>query len=267
MNEQSQRSLKASPVNGGPSSRSGLPNDKLRKIHGSAAKMAGDKDAPKNLRESLLEIKDRLGKSSTPGPAKAIVRDPVDVAKATCRGWGFPWRHLRESESALDLGGKWGEKLTSLKELCGSGFLVAMLGDRWTGKTMMACQLAIHQAVKQSHFLARYVRAAEFFIAIKDSYRNGGPSESSQIDKFAEPGLLIIDELNERSDTRWEDMMLTLLIDRRYGDMKDTLVISNHTVEAFQESVGPSIYRRLVQTGGQIICDWSSFRELERSPA
>lgn len=163
------------------------------------------------------------------------------------------------------MAGKWGEKLTSLAKLRGTGFLVSLLGDRWTGKTMMACRLARHHIGTNPNFTALYIRAAEFFIAIKDSYRQDGPSESTQIHRFCDPEFLVIDELNERSDTRWEDMMLTLLIDKRYADMKDTLVISNHKPEAFKESVGPSIYRRLIQTGGQIVCDWPIFRDADRT--
>ncbi len=160
--------------------------------------------------------------------------------------------------------GKWGEKLRALSKLRGTGFLVSLLGDRWTGKTMMACRLARHHAAGDPKFTARYARAAEFFIAIKDSYRQDGPSESTQISSFASPEFLVIDELNERSDTRWEDMMLTLLIDKRYADMKDTLVISNHEPAAFKESVGASAYSRLVRTGGQIDCDWPSFKNPNR---
>ncbi len=238
----------------------------LDRIHDSAAKMAGVKGGPKSLGESLSAIRDRLRASDKPEPGVDAVdvltvamTVAMTVATAQCRSWGFPWRHLREPKENISMDGKWGEKLITLSNLRGTGFLVSLLGDRWTGKTMMACRLARHHAARDPKFTARYVRAAEFFIAIKDSYRQDGPSESTQISSFASPEFLVIDELNERSDTRWEDMMLTLLIDKRYSDMKDTLVISNHTPDAFKESVGPSIYRRLVDTGGQIKCDWPSF--------
>lgn len=241
----------------------GLPDAALRKVHSSARKMAGDKGGPTSLGENLSAIRDRLIASDQ---AMQYGHRAVYMANAIsrCLAWGFPKRHMEEPLNALQFGGKWGEKLLTLEKMRLTGFLVGLLGERWTGKTMMACQLARLIARDLTQFEACYVRAAEFFIAIKDSYRVGGPSESEQIHKFAQPDLLVIDELNERSDTRWEDMMLTLLIDKRYGDMKDTLVISNHKPEAFKESVGPSIYRRLVQTGGQIDCDWPSFGDPDR---
>ena len=247
----------------GNSQTTGLPDATLHKVHSSARKMAGDKGGPTSLGESLSAIRDRLKASDKPEPV-ADAADAMTAAQAQCRTWGFPWRHLREHVANISMDGKWGEKLKTLAKLRGTGFLVSLLGDRWTGKTMMACRLAQRHARIDPNFAALYVRAAEFFIAIKESYRDGGPSESVQIDRFVSPEFLVIDELNERSDTRWEDMMLTLLIDIRYADMKDTLVISNHEPAAFKESVGPSIYRRLVQTGGQIECDWPSFRDPDR---
>ena len=210
-----------------------------------------------------MGISDKLVASEVPEAPLRFV-DEKTTATNRCLAWGFPWRHLREPKENLEMDGQWFDKLKKLGALRGTGFLVSLLGDRWTGKTMMACRLARTHLARDPDFTAMYVRAAEFFIAIKDSYRQDGPSESAQIERFSTPEFLVIDELNERSDTRWEDMMLTLLIDKRYGDMKDTLVISNHKPDTFKESVGLSIYRRLVQTGGQIECDWPSFQDPDR---
>ncbi len=252
LNEQSQLSSTVSPTT--------TKGSTLQRIQEGARKMAGYKGGPKSLEKSLLGISDKLARSKAFAPTPLRV-DGMTPVMSECLSWGFPRRHLQEPTENLDRDGKWFEKLKMLSKLHGTGFLVSLLGDRWTGKTMMACRLARLRLARDKKFTALYVRAAEFFIAIKDSYRDGGPSESSQIQRFCEADLLVIDELNERGDTRWEDMMLTLLIDKRYGDVRDTLVISNHTPEAFQESVGASIYRRLVQTGGQIVCDWPSFRD------
>lgn len=241
----------------------GLADETLRKIQSSAAKMVGDKGEPQGLSASLLGISDKLAASEAAEPPLQLI-DEKAAGKAQCLSWGFPRRHLREPRQNLKENAEWLEKLNTLGKLSGTGFLVSLVGERWTGKTMMACRLALAHVVRDPNFTALYVRVAEFFIAIKDSYRQDGPSESAQIERFSTPDLLVIDELNDRGDTRWEEMMLTLLIDRRYGDMKDTLVISNHTQEAFEESVGPSIYRRLVQTGGHIKCDWPSFEASAR---
>ena len=53
------------------------------------------------------------------------------------------------------------------------------------------------------------------------------------------------------------------MIYKRYGAMKDTILISNQTPDVFQKAIGSSILSRLQETGAIIQCDWPSFRETE----
>ena len=70
----------------------------------------------------------------------------------------------------------------------------------------------------------------------------------------------MLDELQERGETPWEDRLLTHVIDRRYAAEKDTLLITNHSKEKFLESIGESVASRLVETGGIVNCSWASYR-------
>lgn len=102
----------------------------------------------------------------------------------------------------------------------------------------------------------------EFFLDIKASFRaDSKVTEKQVIADYVRPKLLIIDETQERGETRWEDGLLTHMIDRRYREEKDTLLISNQTREAFTESIGPSIASRIIETGGIVLCNWPSFRK------
>ncbi len=237
----------------------GLPDSKLHEIHDGAVKSAKVPTEPTRLTESLRRITGTLTACKPRPPVAAVKVDPV----VECLGWGFSKRCFSE-RAVIDRGGKWGAKLAMLKGKLGTGFTVALIGERWTGKTMMACELAAALVLSQSGGTALYVRVIEFFNAIKGCYGQGSSGVSKEIDRFCRPSLLVLDAFNVRGDTSWEDQQLALLMDKRYANMDDTLVISNHKDDAFEKSFGDDAYRRLTQTGGVIEADWGSFRDSDR---
>jgi DNA replication protein DnaC len=98
------------------------------------------------------------------------------------------------------------------------------------------------------------------YLGIRESYRDDGPREHEAIERFLAPRLLVIDEAHERGETAWEDRMLNYIVDTRYADMRDTVLISNQTAEDFRTAIGSSIYSRLTEVGGILVCDWPSYR-------
>jgi DNA replication protein DnaC len=107
----------------------------------------------------------------------------------------------------------------------------------------------------------------EFFISIKSSFRRSSEtSEDDVLESLASPKLLVIDEVQERSESAWEDRLLTFLVNQRYNAMKDTILIANLTKAEFAQSVGASIVSRLNETGGIIECAWPSFRQGKGKP-
>lgn len=171
---------------------------------------------------------------------------------------GVPARH-RQFVAPTEVG-PWLEKYQAIKARLCSGFLVALLGDRGTGKTQLAAELLRHDSTERS---IRYARAMDFFMAIKSSYRtkHADEDERNVIDTFVEPRLLVLDEAHDRGETEWENRLLNYLIDRRYGNLYDTVLVSNQQPDAFRQSIGESIYSRLVETGGLILCEWATFRK------
>lgn len=134
----------------------------------------------------------------------------------------------------------------------------AMLGNRWTGKSNMAS--AVINAFCDRDRSARYIRAMDFFLEVQRTYRGDGDmSAADVVDSLCDPHLLVIDQLQVRGKTKFEDSLLTHLIDRRYGDMKWTILVSNLRKDEFAAHVGDDISSRLARTGGVLICDWSPF--------
>lgn len=182
---------------------------------------------------------------------------------------GFPKLHLRTlSSGSLDLYGEWNSKLVALEtSLKKRGAIIALIGPRGTGKTQMAATAAYSSASERLRIgysrSARYCRVMEFFMAVKDSY-NSSTSERDAFDPFTRPQLLVLDEVQVRNESKWEDNALTFLIDSRYGACLSTILISNQTVDGFQSSMGDSIMSRISETGIIIMCNWKSFREAAR---
>jgi DNA replication protein DnaC len=165
----------------------------------------------------------------------------------------------RHAEFKNPSSGPWLASLEKVWGKIGSGCIYAILGQRGAGKTQLAVSL-----VRLNSFERRksslYVKALDIFVALREAYRKDGDSESKIIKHFTKPSLLIIDAMEERGETPFEDRLLNHIIDKRYDNLTDTILITNQTADAFAASAGPSIVSRIHETGDKIICDWKSFR-------
>lgn len=170
---------------------------------------------------------------------------------------GVPYRHAKAKPSEDP--GPWRDTFQRLQAELGSGFLHVLMGKRGSGKTQIGVSLIRSCCTLMRP--ARYVKAMEIFVAIRAAYRKDGDTESDIVDEFLRPDLLVIDALEERGETAFEDRMLNHILDRRYDNMSDTLLITNQSAEGFAQSMGPSIVSRIHETGDKIVCDWESFRE------
>lgn len=175
---------------------------------------------------------------------------------------GIPMKHRIEPDH--DRCPAWAQACSRVLDHLGDGALLALVGNRGTGKTQIA-ERAIRFASSQPHSLGdgpAYVRAMSFFLRVKATFqRDAGETEDRVIGDLRLRSLLVIDEMHERGSSEWEDRLLTHVIDLRYGDGRDTILIANLSPEAFTASVGPSIADRIRETGGLIECTWPSFRD------
>jgi DNA replication protein DnaC len=70
-------------------------------------------------------------------------------------------------------------------------------------------------------------------------------SESSLIEKYAGKKCLILDDLGVEKTSEWTMQTLYSIIDRRYREVKQTLVTSNLTLDEIAEKVGDRIASRI----------------------
>lgn len=170
--------------------------------------------------------------------------------------WNAPPRHVRKTP---DITGKWGEAFAKVRCKLARGCFIALIGNRGTGKTQIAVEAM--KITTQDLRSAVYETAYGFFLRIREAYKADHEySERQIIAEFRKPALLVLDEIAKRSDKEWQNHLLFHLLDCRYLDEKDTIIISNQPEPEFREMLGPSLSDRMKETGGIITCDWESFR-------
>lgn len=172
------------------------------------------------------------------------------------RATGFPAAYRPEWERPmLDTG--WTAHLATAANRIKSGGILAMIGPRGTGKTRLAAEAARDFAPSK----CRYATAMGVFLRLRRSYHAAATeSEADIVDELATAPLLVLDEIQERGNTPWEDRILTHIIDRRYGDRGPTIIIANLSESALVDSLGDSIVSRFHECGGVLELNGPSHR-------
>lgn len=170
---------------------------------------------------------------------------------------GVPRRHAQKAELRRQPG--WAGALGEAARLCArKGAVVALLGPRGTGKTQIAAELL--RAAVADRRSVRYGTAVELFLDVRAAMGARNRTEADAVADWCRPSLLVIDELQERKGTGFEAGLLAAVVDRRYGALRDTVLVANADRAGFEALAGDGIVSRLNETGGIIRCDWPSFR-------
>lgn len=153
---------------------------------------------------------------------------------------------------------------------CGKGAIVALVGERGLGKTTIAGQLiwerAWNEALEPWARRPPYRKLSDLIALYKPLYADFGSIETEVLMERRNGfcslhPLVIIDELHECDDQKLKDRVLTDLLDRRYSNQNDTLLITNQTPAEFKATTNDSVLSRLSEHGSIIECKWQSFRE------
>jgi len=189
---------------------------------------------------------------------------------------------LRHAETEVARAGPWADACREVNALLGTGCIVALIGLRGTGKTRMAVSLARQVVAEELERPTRpvsdddakcppdggwrmerpvvYAKAMAMFMGIRESFKANGPTELQVIAAYTAPRLLIIDEIQERGNSEWEDRMLVHIVDSRYDAKRDTVLIGNLMPDTLASSLGTSIVSRIREVGTVIECAWKGFR-------
>ena len=218
---------------------------------------------------SLTPEIDRLIAELPEADETESIAPPESPAMAPNRllsAFGWPDRYIEPLDAPE--GGEWLAGLALAAPVIDQGGILILHGKRGTGKTQMAAEIA---RTKRFPFdaangperkrSAHYQTAMRFFLTVRATFKkNSVKTELEIIDRMTEPGLLIIDEFQERGETPFEDRLITHLIDARYGACRPTIIIANLTKDELGKALGPSIVDRASENGRRIDFTWSSYR-------
>lgn len=188
--------------------------------------------------------------------------EKINIVGAMRRG-KFPLRHADKPMAAEHRTPEFDE--VSMR-ICDDG-IVALIGPRGTGKTQIATWVASdfvdvqnrHGGGFRTDTPVFYVTAIDLFTTLRGDQHN-----PQTLNRFVQYPLLVIDEIQERGETDFEDRMLTHIIDKRYAGMRPTLIIGNLKPEEIATSLGRSIIDRIRETGRVIVADGKSYREVRK---
>lgn len=138
---------------------------------------------------------------------------------------------------------------------------VLLLGNVGTGKTHLAAAIANH-VIHNTKSTALYSTVSQIIRHVKGSFdRDSDYNEEGAYEAFGRPGLLIIDEIGVQNATEFELTVMFEVINRRYEDMKPTIVISNRSIEDLPRYLGDRVIDRLRENGGKLVkFEWKSER-------
>jgi len=120
-------------------------------------------------------------------------------------------------------------------------------GNVGTGKTRLA------SSIIQTLGFGQYVRAIDISRDVRATYTNSSnETEREVVQKYVDKKLLIIDEVGVQMGTDNERILLTDIIDRRYGDLHPTIICSNLNESQLVDVFGERAWSRLKQN--YVIC-------------
>lgn len=191
---------------------------------------------------------------------------------------GVPGRHrIRLTEWGNE---KQEEKFNRVRELCrGTGAVVALVGKRGCGKTTIACQLMRERVESRLAYNrldvderpaieppepGRYEKLMRLGAMFKSGFAGfGSISQGRDTELYlawTRLPLLVIDEIHDAETIAPTMAMLVDLVDRRYAEQRDTILISNRDADSFAKEMNQSVISRLSETGAIISCEWESWR-------
>lgn len=186
---------------------------------------------------------------------------------------GFPKRY---EDAPPASGDGWLDNYSKAIAMTDSGGITILHGGYGTGKTRMAWEVArAHKSKRPNMGVIGigwssctkkrpiiYTTAVNLFSTIKSTYVSGSEkSEKEVVSDYCEAALLVIDEIQERGETQYEDRQLTTIIDARYMAGLPTILISNYTWEKLASTLSPAVIDRFEENGVALCFTWGSFRK------
>lgn len=141
------------------------------------------------------------------------------------------------------------------------GRSMIITGTVGVGKTHLAAAI-INEIIQTTNSInAIYITFSDMIRDIRSAWRDRGVDEKSIINKYASVEMLIIDEIGAQFGSESEMVQMFEVMNKRYGEMLPTVLISNLPIEELTKLLGDRIVDRLREDDGIAVrMDWESNR-------
>lgn len=241
-----------------------------------------------------LELESHVVGDGPPHPSFANGPRPTGAASNAFDPCHWPKRHLATlADKAFTLANlnepqhrAYRKLEAAMRNEDEAGKMLVMLGNRGTGKTLLATLAHWNvkaQAAVDALELRRWTphgfmaagepmsmifggtgTAAQYFVLgdmfAREKATFNIRSKASVLESARTARVLVLDEIQETVGSEWEQTELTRLIDHRYREMLPTILIGNLKSSELTGCLGDSIVSRLQETGEVIECNWKSYR-------
>lgn len=134
-------------------------------------------------------------------------------------------------------------------------------GKCGTGKTHLACAIG-KQVIHSGSASVLYTKIYDIVSDVKSSWSNPQVTEAEMVQKYTQPDLLIIDEVGVQFGSEAERLVLFQIMNRRYEDIKPTILLSNLDMQELTNCIGERLVDRMSEGGGaRIGFTWESYRK------
>jgi DNA replication protein DnaC len=134
-----------------------------------------------------------------------------------------------------------------------------MVGGVGTGKTLLASAI-IDSLVDKNK--CKIIKVIDLIRLLKSTWsKDSENTEEGIINYYCKLDLLILDEVGSQFGSDTEKLFIFDIIDGRYQEMKQTILISNLDINGVKDVIGERCVDRLREGGGAMIAfDWTSSR-------
>lgn len=135
-----------------------------------------------------------------------------------------------------------------------------------TGKSHLAASIMLHLIGGDRRWGVQYITCMALIRAVRETWRKDSDStERKVLAKFGRDiDLLVIDEVGVQYGTDGEQTILFEILDRRYSEMRPTVLLTNQDKTGFKSFVGDRVMDRLAETCRWVSFDWESYRPTAR---